>query len=288
MKSYFYINKWIIPFSIILIAISGCVNLKTVADYSVASTSGIKNFDQIDYSFLRHCLDRCEDDAIQKFEIKRMQECSCGLYSQADSVTQIIYNGIVGYFEGLGQLSQNELTTYSTDALIGEMSAQELRPLKIDEQSVTAFANLSNTLLRASTDFYRRKKIQKYIEDANEPIQILLEKFQQIIGTNLKGELRFKRERLYAYYMDMKMNRTLTSDYEKMKAATEYYQILNSIQQKEMQLNAFAKSLNEIAQGHQVLYENRNKLSVKDFQGLLNGYSSNVKDLISEFNKLNN
>lgn len=264
-----------------------CVNLKTVSDFSTASITGIKNFEQIDYSFLQHCLDRCEDEAIRKYEIQRAQECSCALYQEADSVTQVIYNAIEGYFEGLGELSQNELTSYRSDAVVNALTAEEFGPLKIEEETVAAFAGISNTLLRATTDFYRRKKLAKYIEEANEPMQILLAKFEQIISTNLKGELKFKRERLYAYYMDMKMNRTLTSDYEKGKATTDYYQTLEAIQRKEVVFDLFGQSLAEIAKGHQVLYDNRNKLSVKDLQVLLKSYSSNVKDLISEFNKLN-
>jgi hypothetical protein len=267
--------------------LASCINLKTVGDYSSASIESIKNFEQIEYSFLQHCLNRCEDEAIRKYEIKRAQECSCDLYQEADSVTQIIYNSIEGYFEGLGNLSHNELTNYRSEEFVEALSADELGPLKIDERTVSAFSSLSNTLLRASTDFYRRKKLTSYIEQANEPIQVLMEKFRLIIGTNLKGELRFKRERLYAYYMDMKMNRTVVSDYEKGKATADYYQALDAIKRKEMELEVFAESLDEIAKGHQVLYDNRNKLSVKDLQGLLQSYSSNVKNLISEFNKLN-
>tara|TARA_R110002020_G_scaffold260835_1_gene475172 strand:- start:144 stop:1010 length:867 start_codon:yes stop_codon:yes gene_type:complete len=265
-----------------------CVNLKSVGDFSVSSMESLKNFEQIDYSFLQHCFDRCRDEAIRTYDIKRAQECSCALYEEADSVTQVFYNTIEGYFEGLGQLSHNELTTYSSDAVIGALSTEGLGPLTIDESTATAFASLSNTLLRASTDFYRRKKLAKYIEEANEPIQVLLENFEVIISTNLKGELRFKRERLYTYYMDMKMSRTVLSEYEKGKATADYYHALEVIKQKEKELEVYGKSLSEIAKGHQLLYENRNKLSVKSFQNLVKGYSSNVKELISEFNKLNN
>jgi len=257
-----------------------------VGDFSSTSIESIKNFEQIDYSFLKHCEDRCRDEAIRKFEIKRAQECSCAVYQEADSVTQVIYNSVEGYFEGLGKLSHNELTNYSSDAVIRALSADELGPLKIDAQTVSAFSSLSNTLLRASTDFYRSKKITSYIELANEPIQVLLEKFKVIIGTNLKGELQVKRDRLYYFYDDMNMNGTVLSEYEKGKATSDYYQALEAIQRKEMKLEVLSQSLDEIAKGHQVLYDNRTKLSVKNLTGLLLNYSNNVENLISEFNKL--
>lgn len=287
MKIYASKKTVLVTLLVLPIVLFSCVNLKTVGDFSSTSVESIKNFEQIDYSFLKHCQDRCRDESIRKFDIKRAQECSCAVYQEADSVTQVIYTSIEGYFEGLSELSHNELTTYRSDDLISALSADELGPLKIDAQTVSAFSSLSNTLLRASTDLYRRKKITTYIELANEPIQVLLEKFKLIIGTNLKGELQFKRERLYAFYMDMKMNGTLLSEYEKSKATGDYYQALEAIQRKEMELAVFSQSLDEIAKGHQVLYDNRKRLSMKDFGGLLLSYSSNVENLISEFNKLN-
>jgi len=287
MEKYF-IRKPSLIFLALLFFFVGCVNLKTVSEFAGASTVSIKNFEQIEYSFYQHCLDRCRDEAIRKYDIKRAEECACTLYQEADSVTHVIYYSIEGYFEGLGNLSQNELTDYSSDAIMSALSSKELGPVRIEEQTVAAFSSLSNTLLRATTDFYRRKKLAAYIEEANEPLQALLAKFKLIVETNLKGELRFKKERLYAYYMDMKMNNTLQSDYEKGKATSDYYQTLNKIQRKEMVLEVFAKSLDELAEGHQILFDNRNKLSEKTLKGILQGYSSNVKDLISELNKLNN
>jgi hypothetical protein len=286
MKKYFG-QRHALIFLFLLVLSTGCVNLKTVGEFAGFSTVSIRNFEQIEYSFYQYCVDRCRDEAIRKYEIRRAEECTCTLYQEADSVTQVIYNSIEGYFEGLGNLSQNELTDYSSDALVSALSAKELGPMRIEEQTVAAFSSLSNILLRATTDSYRRKKLASYIEEANKPMQVLLDKFKLIVGTNLKGELRFKKERLYVRYMDMKMNNTLLSDYEKGEATSNYYQTLDEIQRTEMVLEVFAISLDEIAQGHQVLYDNRNKLSVKTLKGIMQGYAGNVKDLISEFNKLN-
>lgn len=286
MKKY-TIQKHIPIYITLLVSLAGCVNLQSVSDFAISSSVSIKNFEQIDYSFYQHCMDRCRDEAIRKYEIKRVEECSCKLYQEADSVTQVIYSAMEGYFEGLESLSQNELTVYSSDALVGALSAKELGPVKIEEQTVTAFSSLSNTLLRATTNYYRSKKLAKYIEEANEPIKVILEKFKLIVDTNLKGELRFKKERLYAYYMDMKMQNTLLSDYDKGQATSDYYQALDEIQQKERVLSVFAESLDEVAKGHQILYDNRAKLSVKTLRGVIQVYSGNVKNLISEFNKLN-
>ncbi|GAA0878243.1 hypothetical protein GCM10009119_12110 [Algoriphagus jejuensis] len=283
MKKKSFIVIWLmVPFCIF-----SCVNLKSVSNFSATSTASISNFENLDYTFSDHCKDRCEDEAVRKFELSRALECSCDLYSKADSVTRVLYQTINGYFVGLGNLAQNELTNYSANAAVNAMTASEFGPLKIDENLVGAYSAISNTLLRATTDFYRKRKIAAYIGEANGPIQVLLDKFQIIILSNLKGELRFKRERLYVYYMDMKMNRTLLSDYEKGKATRDYYQALDDIQLKEKQMDVFAQGLQEIGRGHQALYENRDKLSVKNLALTMLDYSAQVEVLISEFNQLN-
>lgn len=268
-------------------ALVACVNLKTVSDFSATSLKGIQNFEQLDYTFQDHCVDRCEHEAVQRFEFSRSLDCDCGLYLKADSVMLAMYQTIGGYFEALGKLSQNELTEYSTDAVVTSLTAEQLGPLTIDSNLATAYSTISNLMLRATTDFYRRRKIAAYIEEANEPIQVLLDAFQKTTLTNLKGELRFKKERLYAYYMDMKMNNTLQSDYEKGKAATDYYQAMEEIQKKELRMDLFADALLEIAEGHQELYDRRDKLVAKDLALAMLGYSGQVKILVSEFNKLN-
>jgi hypothetical protein len=266
--------------------LGGCVNLKAVHDFSTASVAGLKNFEEIDYTFLDHCMDRCEEEAISKFEIQRSLECPCDLYIKADSVTQLMFQQITGYFEALGALAQPGLTTYNTGAFVSSLTAEQMGPIKIDDNLAASYTALSNILLSATSGTVRKSKLAAYIEEANQPLQVVLEAIQGIIHTNLKGELRFKKERLYGFYMDMKMKNTLLSDYERARAATEYYQALREIQQKEKQMDLFVAALAKIAAGHQTLYDNRNKLTVNDLALSMLSYSAQVETLVSEFNKL--
>lgn len=267
--------------------LNSCVNLKAINNYSSSSSKGIKKFEDINYSFKQHCLTKCQFEAIKNFEIKRDVECNCDSYKTADSVTLLIYASINGYFDGLTNLSNNDLTDYNFDALKKSLTEGDFADIKIDKEQVNAYSKISKLLLKATTDAYRKNKLKKYIEEANEPIQILLKKFQFILQKNLEDELNFKKEKLYAYYTEMNLNlgKTLT-EYEKGKATIDYYQQLSDINTKQKQIDAFAKSLTAISDGHQKLYENRNKLTVKELKDLLTQYSSDIQDLISEFNKL--
>lgn len=277
-----------ICFALFLLSVvaSSCVNLKSINNFSSTSSTGIKKFEDINYSFKQHCIDRCQFEAIRKFEIKRDIECNCDDYRKADSVTQLIYNSIRGYFDGLTNLSNNDLTNYNFDALKKSLTEETFGSIKIEKEQVEAYSKISKILLKATTDIYRKNKLKKYIEEANEPIQILLNKFQFIIQKNLEGELNFKKERLYAYYQEMKMNNPPLTEYEKGKATSDYYQQLFDINTKQKQIESFAKSLKSISEGHQKLYDNINKMSTKELKDLLIGYTSDIQDIISEFNKL--
>jgi hypothetical protein len=184
----------------------------------------------------------------------------------------------------LSNLSANNLTSFNFKSLENSLIKGEFGKIEIEDEHVKAYTNLSGIILRATTDLYRRNMIKKYVEEANVHVQLLLQKFQFIIQENLKEELDFRKERLYDYYMEMKMGNTL-SDYEKGKAAGDYWQQISDILSKQEQINAFAGSLTTISEGHQKLYDNRNKMSAKELAVELAGYACDIQDIISEFNK---
>jgi hypothetical protein len=272
---------------LLLLIFTSCVNLKEVNSYSSKAATGIKKFEEIGYSFTQRCFDRWQMEAIKDFDIKRETEWNCTIYKTADSIIQLLYNAINGYFDGLVSLSDNNLTYYNFDALRKALPAGEFGSIKIGEVEAKAYSKISGILLRAATDVYRQKKLTIYIEQANQPIQVLLSKLQFILQKNLVDELSFKKEKLFIYYKEMSLGTSLSA-YEKGKATIDYYQQLSDINQKQKQIDAFARGLKSIGEGHQKLYDNRTKLTSKNIKQVLLQYSSDIQDVIAEFNTLKN
>jgi len=282
-------QKMLIAFTtVLMLGPTGCVNLKSVDDYSLTSLKSIEKFEELNYSFNQHCIDHCQFEAIRKFEIKREPEkyCGCDPYQQADKVTQLIYYSINGYFEGLSNLSNDKLTTYNFDPVTKSLKAGKFGSVEIKSEQVDAYTKISKILLKATTDLYRKRRIKDYIEQANEPIKTLLLQFKFVLQTNLKSEIEAKRHELYNYYMEMEKDGKL-SKYEQGKAVIEYYQQVSDLNAKENQIEAFAKGLDLIKEGHQKLYDDRNKMTTKELSDILIRCSSDIQDIISEFNKLN-
>ncbi len=183
--------------------ISGCANLHAINDFSSASLTGITKFEDVKYSFTQHCMERCVADFVSSAQIKRSAACNCEVYKKADTVTLLIYNAIRCYFDGMAHLSDNKLEKYNFDVLNSALTEGSFADIKIGKEQVTAYSSIAQIILNATTGIYRRNKIKKYIEEANSPIQILLEKFQFILQKNLAGELDFKKEKLYDYYREL-------------------------------------------------------------------------------------
>jgi len=283
MKKYSAKNLFIV--FVILALLSSCTSLRAVNNFSSVSSTGLSKFEEIPNSFTRHCLERCVSENIRKLEIKRTADCDCSNYQKADSVTLLIYLSIRGYFEGLTDVSANDLTHYKLDDLSASLTAGTFGDIKIDQQQADAYKMVSTILLDAVTGNYRKNKIKKYVGEANQPLQVLLNKFQFILQQNLEGELNFKKEKLYAYYRELLLNDAL-NDYEKEKAATEYYEALSAVNEEQHRIDLFANSLQDIAEGHQKIYDNRNKMTGKELSDSLIVYQSAISDAVSQFNKL--
>lgn len=271
----------------LIVWLTACVSLKQVGQYSAQATDGIAQFEELEYSFERHCLDRCLFNAMTTFEIKRELACSCDDYQEADSVTSLIYHAIAGYFSGLNDLSLNELTAYDLGPFRSTLTAGNFGDININAPQAEAYTSLTQLLLRAATGAFRNKKIKDYIETANAPLQVLLEKFRFILQQNLVNALDFRKERYFAYYREMNLGGNNTT-YERGKATIDYYTELASISRKQKQIDAFATTLQTIGEGHQELYDNRNKLKAKELATGLRGYANSIRDLVSQFNQLKN
>lgn len=269
---------------IAILAFSGCVNLKHVNQFSLTSLESIKSFEDLNYSFEQSCKDKCIDEHIYNLELKA-QACNCQLDKVADSITLKIYNTIYGYFDGLSKLSNNDLTAYKTEDLETALIEGDFGSITIEEKHVTSYSKMSRILIRAFTDTYRKKKIKDYVKAANKPIKELIVFLDLNIAANLNGKLNTRQERLEGDYLDIIKDASLSA-FEKRNALKEFYAIQETIQLQKNKNLAFSKALLKVSEGHQNLYDNIDKLSLKTVQESLFQYASEIRELVVEFKKL--
>ena len=264
--------------------LSSCVNLKPINDFPASSLKSIKIFEDIKYGFNQNCLDNCQFKKIIDLDLNA-NNCDCVLNEKADSVTFLIYTTVHGYLDGLSNLSKNNLTGYKTDALTKALKEDNFGSIKIDKVQGEAYNKISNILLKAFTDGYRKRKIKTYVKEANEPLKVLLTYLNFNLSENLAGKLNVQKQRIKSYYFDLTNDKTLSA-YEKTKAVEEYYHKLSQIETKQNELVLYSKLLTKIGNGHQKLVENIESSNKKEAGKLLIQYAGDLQDIISAFNKL--
>jgi hypothetical protein len=275
------------PFIFLALLLPGCINLRNVQDYTASSLTTISQFEELSYTFNKHCTDKCIMQSVTRNTIARTIDCNCEIYIKADSVTLVLYNVIHSYFGALGDLAGDEVTGYNFDPLKKALTESRLsvdgKMIEITADQANAYTKIASLLVKATTNGYRKKKLKQFVEEGSEPVKVLVTAFQQILSQNLAGELSFKKERLHKFYSEIILDES-SSVYEKRKATLEYYEQVEKVNSKQQQIEALSKSLEKVAEGHEKLVKSR--FAPAELRELLTPTSTDIKALISEFNKL--
>lgn len=274
-------------FSVIIsvLLLCSCVNLKHVGEFSETSIEGIEQFETLSPEFSKICLQDCQQENIRKLDIHDT-DCDCAQNQKADSITQIIYNATRGYFYGLSDLSQNELTHYKTDDFTKALSTGEFGPIKLKETDVKAYSDISTLLLRAFTDGFRRKKIKEYVAQAHGPLLKLLHFLELNLAGNLNGKLEVQKSGLKNLYFDFVKDKKL-SDYERTKFAEDYFQRISEITAQQKEMDTYVQVLREIAEGHTTLYTNASNMNDASVRKELEVYGRQMSNTVSSLRKTN-
>ncbi|AWH86520.1 hypothetical protein HYN59_16015 [Flavobacterium album] len=266
---------------LLLALMSSCVNLKHVHDFSSSSLKSINEFEEINYGFEQICIDNCKNKDIKRLLLDDTSHCDCANEIKADEVTMLIYNVVVGYFDGLSKLSAEDLTNYKTDGL-----AKALGDAGAETEKVNAAAEISRITLKAVAGKYRSKKIKNYINEANSSIIVLIKALDFNVS-NITGKLKLQQQSLKADYFSLIKDASL-SGFEKRKVIEEYHSRLKEISLKIKKYETYSKSLKKVTEAHQKIKDNIDKFSAEEMKAMLNSYASDIKILTSEFNKLKN
>jgi hypothetical protein len=270
---------------VFLVSLFGCISLQPVSELSDKSLKSLAIYEEMPISYNGFCEERCQFSLIRRNLILRDTaiNCDCSLFSDADKATTKVYRTLAAYFKSLGAISEGDLTTIDTKSLNEALVEGKFGSLTIDKNTVTAYSGLGRLVTQAFTEGYRKQKIRQVIETGNPHIQTLVGLFKTSVA-NLVMELNFQKERNFTLHSELLMEKL--TGYDKVKLTSDYYREVDSILLKQQQLNTFSKSLTVIANGHQKLFDNRNKLTVKEIRSILGEYSADLQDLIADFKKL--
>lgn len=243
--------------SCIVILVVSCTDLTAVREWSKTSLEAtqyneivttyadtperLKRYDQENSSFWD------DESALRK--------------NQAEALKQIL-SVVSDYMAALAILSADSTIDYGKDVdslttSIGKLNAG------ISKETLGAVGSLMKAMLGAAAKVYQAKQVANIVEEANGPLQAILRgQLREIVNVNFRRDLRQEKGFADRYYDTplQKHSYCLAA-----KVALEEWKELR-LQQNAMRVkavDAYLVVLDKVAEGHQKLYDNRNKLDAK-------------------------
>jgi len=193
---------------------------------------------------------------------------------QAEALKQIL-SVVSDYMAALATLSADGTVDYSKDVdslttSIGKLNAG------ISQNTLGAVGSLVKDLLGAAAQAYQAKQVANIVEKANDPLQVILRTdLRQIVDRDFRRDLTIEKTWIDHYYDDLlHQGRPSAAAIEALNEWRE--ERLEQNAKRVEAVDAYLKVLDAVANGHQKLYDNRNKLDAKT---LIKDLYSLVEDL---------
>ena len=239
---------------IVIFAVS-CTNLTAVREWSKTSVEATQ-YDEIvaTYADTPQRLKRYDPSGPWEDQIALRK-------NQAAALSQIL-SVVSDYMAALATLSGDSLIDYKkdVDALtsgLGKLNAG------ISTETIGAVGSLVKTILGASAKLYQARQVSIIVERANAPLQVILAgELRQIVDQDFRRDLKIERTFLDRYY-DSQLQTGSASDAAKI-ALGEWKEVrLEQNAEHVKAIDAYLEVLDNVSEGHQQLYNHRNKLDAK-------------------------
>ncbi|HRQ07327.1 MAG TPA: hypothetical protein PK000_04245 [Candidatus Saccharibacteria bacterium] len=269
----------------ILLLLSACADLKGIrqfsevsadtASYTALSIDHVKSFERQkrfqDQS--RHAdLDRKIKDR------KQQQDALLGLH-----------RGVQEYMTAIGALAADELVSYDSALDSFSKNLKSAKMPHLNDKSVDAFSALIKLIAKAASDAYRQKQLNLIIGDSNTDFQTLISSMSDIVGLYYISSLEDEEAAVDKFYQKIIViaDNAPPPQQASIQLLKESWQAKkDAIAVKKQSCALYAKSLKKIGEGHQLLYQNREKLTAKQFLDTLYGYRKEVEALNKEIQNI--
>jgi hypothetical protein len=302
------------------LASSACIDLSAISKFAASATEIGKRFPNLandlgascrrQYTYQSVEQNQFQPDRLAAIthpedgtpEMKYLEE-RCQVYTEQQKRLIEANAVLVDYLKTMGALAADDLTAY--DKSIEGLGSSFTKANIFNEGEVKAVQKLVGFLLKAATEGYRRKKLKSALEDQNGNIQTLTRALRNVVVQNYVLQLRNERGQLRSYYSTSILR---YRDYMRQLAAhtakdgstpgDAVQDPLPIIQVKRLwddedteiakkiaAAEAYGKALDTIAEGHQKLYDERNKLDSKALMRTALTYAQTIQSLVEDFRK---
>lgn len=257
MRSMTQRRRWLLAVaaSCIVILAASCTNLTAVRDWSKTSLEATQ-YNEIVTTYAD------TPERLKRYDPSKPWDIQVALRkNQAEALKQIL-SVVSDYMAALATLAADSTIDYGKDVdslttSIGKLNAG------ISPETLGAVGSLARTMLVTGARIYQAKQVANIIEDANRPLQTVLKgQLRQIVDKYFREDLMAEKRYIDWYYDNLVHT---GSPSLAAKVALEEWKELR-LQQNATRVKAveaYLVVLDKVAEGHQKLYDNRNKLDAK-------------------------
>ena len=178
------------------------------------------------------------------------------------------------YMKSLGRLAANEVVDNTEE--LAQLSAALESQTPTTPKEAEAFKKIAGIVATVAVKRWRQDQLQNLIEQANTPIQQVLETLHRIVSDGFGGDLQTEDAAIQNYYMTLIME---SQDPAGKAALAEWKDLrMSQVHERSEAVQIYGKVLDQIADGHQRLFDQRQNLTKKE---VLQQVGKSVKDLRS-------
>ena len=178
------------------------------------------------------------------------------------------------YMKSLGRLAADEIVDNTEE--LAQLSAALESQTPTNPQEAEAFKKIAGMVTTVAVKRWRQDQLQNLIEQANPPIQQVLESLRRIVSDGFGGDLQTEEAAIQNYYMTLTME---SQDPAGKAALAEWKDFrISQVHERSEAVQIYGNLLDHISDGHQRLFDQRQNLTKKE---VLQQVGESVKDIRS-------
>ena len=264
---------WLILAFAAVLALPGCVSMKSVQDYAAASHETLVGVGTVGKDFGDTC------DRANKY-IPYNQYNDCAAEKAKAQGIQAAAKVLDAYMLALGALAADELVVYDKelDGLAKAVKDAGIMPAA----KADAVARVAAFVAKGLTSIYQQNKVAEYLTRGNDDLGNATEGLSVIIGENypiaVNNELVFWGKRFKAVEATERSNHPL--DWDSHLAAQ--WQVRSDLQAKVAAAKALAECVKAMGQAHAALKNDAQRLTGKELFAVVRDYVAAAKPVVKE------
>ena len=256
----------------------GCVNLKAIQDFANISAESAEYTDLVDnYVDFPHRQKRYQP------ENRHAQLDAMAQERQAQKTALLLRQDVIEqYMEALGRLAADEIVDQSEE--LSQLTNNLQNQAGTSPAETEAFGKIAGILTNAIGDKWRKRQIQELIERSNDPLQTILKSLQQIVTDGFGGDDQNEQFAIQSYY---RTKIAQSNDPAGIAALMEWQESREeSLAAHTQAIQAYSALLENISEGHQKLYDERDDLDKAQLLQEIKQTVKELKDLLDTIKKI--